>query len=272
MSELSASSWVIMAIGCAIYFGGSLFTLLIAMGKDPREALAKTGIFDFMDRFGEKAEEAGIYRPFEYMDKGPKEKGMALAILLVLLTIAWQVGAFDEASEAGFGADSGPNFEIDMDGDWSHSDSTDEGDTTPVDHKFEDRVVWVNFTLTWTDDDTAEANVGGMGYQNQPDRFTLTIVTPNGTEYSETAENDVDSEEGIIEIAILLGMDEEEKEQERLKHFDVGNWNVNVTCDDAGDSSSPVGGIYATDSGNAWDLDVEYAFYEDTEDHGGILE
>ena len=56
----------------------------------------------------------------------------------------------------------------------------------------------VQFQLTWTDDDTTEGGV----YENQPDRFRLTVQTPAGEEFSEEAEDDSGSNNGIIIIEV----------------------------------------------------------------------
>ena len=146
---------------------------------------------------------------------------------------------------------------------WSKDNYTREGDSTEVDHLFEGRVDSTIFELTWTDDDTTEANVGGLGVQNQPDRFSLTIVSPNGTEYSEEAESDISSEDGVILIEIYLGMTEEEQKKGKIKDFEAGDWGITIECVDAGDSETTLGQVIAQDNGNEWTLSVTYTYFKE---------
>ncbi|MCK4614738.1 MAG: hypothetical protein KAU14_08035 [Thermoplasmata archaeon] len=146
---------------------------------------------------------------------------------------------------------------------WSKDNYTREGESTEVDHLFEGRVNSTIFNLTWTDNDTTEANVGGLGVQNQPDRFRLTIVSPNGTEYSEEAESDISSEDGVILIEIYLGMTEEEQKKGKIKDFEAGDWGITIECVDAGDSETTLGQVITQDNGNEWTLLATYTYFKE---------
>jgi len=265
MAGLSASSWVILFIGCIIFFGGSTYTLLIAMGKDPNKYLEQLGITGKMDSAGEKSEELGIYKPFEYMERGNSEKAQGCAVVLVLLLISWWAGAFEEAGEEEPMSSAGDaNFEF-VNSTWSNSDYTAEGSETEVDDQFEARVERASFVLTWTDDDTTEGNIGGTGVQNQPDTFRLTVVSPNGTEYQEEAANDVSTEDGEIIIDVFLGLTEREREENWVENFEKGGWNITVECVEAGDSRDNLGLYNFQDDGNDWTLSVSYAYFDEVQ-------
>ena len=265
MTDLSASSWLIMMIGLVIYFGGSIYTLLIAMDKKPDKFLEGLGVMAFFDRIGEKAVDAGIYKPFEYMDRGNSEKLTGLAVIFLLLIVGWQLGAF-EAEEAGHGSMMGTNYEL-KDDSWSNSAYTSEGETTTVDQQFEGRVNVTSFTLSWTDDDTNEP----PGYQNQPDSFRLTIVTPWGDEYTDEAANGGNGD-GSVEIDIVMGMPPEEMDEDRIEDFEAGDWEITVECTEAGNSESPSPiSVNFVDDGNEWDLAVDYSYYKELTGTGGIL-
>lgn len=267
MAGLSASSWVILALGCVIFFGGSIYTLLIAAGYNPQKYLEKLGLFRHMDSIGSKAGEIGIYKPFEYMDRGNKEKAQGALVLLILLLVGWWAGVYEEETEASFSSIGGVNYEL-ANETWSASDYTAEGEETEVDDEFDGRVKTARFELTWTDDDTTEGNIGGTGVQNQPDTFRLTIITPNGTEYSEEAASDVNSENGIITIEVLAGMTELEKGNDRIEDFEAGDWEITVECVEAGDSRDNLGVIVFADDGNQWSLAVEYGYYKELKKPG----
>lgn len=265
MSSFSASAWVVLIIGTFILLGGSIYTLLIATGKRPDRTLENMGVMGFLDGVGNWLVEAGIYRPFEYMDRGNNEKATGLALIFVILLVGWQLGAFEVEGHSGSGA-SGSNYEL-VEESWSHSAYTSEGETTSVDHQFEGRVNTTTFTLSWNDDDTTEP----VGYQNQPDSFRLTVVTPWGDEYSEEASNGGNGQ-GSLSIDIELGMTEEELAEDEIDDFEAGNWEITVECTEAGNSENPIGGVAFVDDGNEWDLDVEYTYYKEVTGTGGILD
>lgn len=271
MDGLSFSSWVILVLGFIICFGGAFYCLLIIWGKNPNRLFEMLGIARFMESSSESLVDMGIWKPFEYMEKGPKEKGVSLAVMLLLLTIGWGLGAFDVESEGLYRNPDDPNFDL-VNGSWSADDYTDEGQSTDVESHFSQRVNETTFTLRWTDDDTTEGNVGGMGVQNQPDKFNLTVISPNGTEYSDEAESDISSEDGEITIHIEIGLSMEEAEDEQIDDFEAGDWVITVECVEAGDSETTTGQTMAQDGGNEWTLDVSYTHYKEKTGGGGILD
>ena len=192
---------------------------------------------------------------------------MGALIVLILLLMGWWAGIYEEETEASYSSIGGVNYEI-VNATWSAGDYTAEGEETEVDEEFEGRVKTARFDLTWTDDDTTEGNVGGIGVQNQPDTFRLTIITPNGTEYSDEAASDVNSENGLITIEVIAGMTELEKGNDRIGDFEVGDWEVTVECVEAGDSRDNLGVMVYQDDGNEWSLFVEYGYYKELKKPG----
>ena len=183
-----------------------------------------------------------------------------IALTLILAGIFWNAAANTDTVGLETG---GSKNAILVNETWNKDDYTREHEATEVEQRFKGRVNSTSFELAWTDDDTSEANVGGIGVQNQPDRFRLTIVSPNGTEYSEEAESDINTEDGIITIDVLVGMTEKEKKKGRIEDFEVGDWNVTVECVEAGDSETTLGQVVAQDTGNDWILTVTYIYWKE---------
>ncbi len=131
----------------------------------------------------------------------------------------------------------------------------------------------IEFEFTWIDDDTSEANVGGLGVQNQPDSFRLTVLDPSGEEQSDEAESDISSEEGIIVLTfefmeIVQNKTEnssssaEALSEEITTMNGIGSWIFTIECLDAGNSETTTGQTTAQDDGNDWNLRVTAFYYE----------
>jgi len=261
MDGLSLSAWLTMIFAFALLYGGVVYSMLLAWGKKPDVVFQKLGVSKLVSYVGKKAEDLGIYKPFEYMDRGPKEKALATLFVLILLIVGWKAGVFEEEIEASYSGVAEPNYII-SNSNWSAQGETSEGDVSEVEHQFKGRVWNATFVLEWTDDDTTEGNIGGTGVQNQPDKFRLTVVTPNGTEYSKEAENDVVSEKGVIRIEVVCNLTEKEEKEKTIEDFEAGNWTIKVECVEAGDSTDNFGNTWFQDDGNSWSLSVEYSYYE----------
>ena len=204
-----------------------------------------------------------------------KNDSVMLTLGVVILLIALMGSAMFEADEASGGSSIFNVFYTEnSQGIFGTTGHTNEGedDTIPVDIADPVNIVTLEFILTWTDDDTTEANVGGLGVQNQPDTFRLTVVTPEGIEHSEEAASDVSTEDGLILINFTfqsfpeddLGVPSQSNvtlEQELTTTHGLGNWTVTVTCEEAGDSETTTGQTVAQDGGNDWDLDVVATYY-----------
>jgi hypothetical protein len=115
----------------------------------------------------------------------------------------------------------------------------------------------ISFTLTWTDESA------GTGFENDPDEFSLSVETPNGTfAESEVVEN---SPGGQGSVNILITYDPDEPPYEE----GTGTYTVTVICGNCGDhhSAGPFGIIPGpSDIGNDWDLSVDYDYYMEKEE------
>lgn len=251
MDGLSLSSWIILFLGFFICFGGALYSLLIAMGKRPERILDTLGITGPMESSMDTLVEMGIYRPFEYMDRGPKEKAVGMAVLFVLLTIGWGLGVFE--------ADSGsmaPGARFDLIYKQGALDPIDGYSDENSEQSFfvtiaQEHIVNITFTLTWEDE------APPPGFENHPDEFSLNVTTVWG-ESAETpmTQNDPNTRRGEVSLTF----------RSPLTYPEIGSageYLVVVRMGEAGDVW-PLGipSVGFADDGNEWTLNVEYDFQE----------
>lgn len=263
MWGLSASAWAMMILGILIFYGGSLYCLLLAWGKRPDRLFYKIGVMGLIKYSGERAERIGVYKPFEYMEKGPKEKGVAASVVLVLLVIGWQVGVFEEEEE-----ESEKTFAVTIEEETmtyaQESGHCDEDETIEYFYNItQENLLHVRIILTWDDDmpglidgdndrfrldvDFSWENENGDGSGSSGDASdtgeitferNTTIEKPEGSEYHK-------------------GRSEEEVRKEYTV-TEIGEYYVNVTCEDAGDRDpTPFG----RDDGNDFSLEVILTCY-----------
>ncbi|UCE37585.1 MAG: MFS transporter [Thermoplasmata archaeon] len=116
----------------------------------------------------------------------------------------------------------------------------------------EENVKSISFTLTWNDEPA------DTGYENDPDEFSLSVETPNGTLFESEPDT---SSSGTITIPISFNPDKPVFEE------GTGTYVVTVICGECGDQHSigPIGFFTQPDTGNTWDLSVEYEFYQKKE-------
>ena len=120
----------------------------------------------------------------------------------------------------------------------------------------EPNVISITFILTWTDE--PDQQYGIRVYENEPDTFALKVQAPDGTEAKGGPTANVHGESGEIIVPI-----------EFYPYIDpymngTGTYNVTVECGECGESFT-TGLIGFTDSGNEWELAVEYEYYEKQE-------
>lgn len=188
----------------------------------------------------------------EWWQKGPEGRAIVIAGAIAFLLII-------EALVVGFGG-APSSTEPPLQGEWvpmtdsiTVSEYTYEGDTTTWDGLHDLNVVAANVILTWTDDDVAEPGPGvtPLSPTNQPDTFRMFVFLPDGTQLSDVAENDPTSRDGEIGITVPMQTD-----------GNLTGWSIHVDCEEAGDVVGPFGRAWATDDGNAWDLEIEYTYLE----------
>jgi hypothetical protein len=107
-------------------------------------------------------------------------------------------------------------------------------------------------SLTWSDETTAPG-FRLRRYQNQPDSFTVSILSPNGTILAQETGS-----------SGSLGAQRDLDEEEVLTFFGNGNFTVRVSLDDAGDWEPRLGpGIPISDTGNDYSLVITVGYKVD---------
>jgi hypothetical protein len=142
------------------------------------------------------------------------------------------------------------------------SGSTNEGTESPETVSIEDLNVYeVTVLLTWTDEpDSAR-------HTNQPDSFEVVVTAPDGREARGSGSN-THNDVGEIDVILSRNITKEALDNKELKKKTkedtwTGDWNITVTCTSAGDQEamfSFLGLRDQADTGNAWTLDVVWAF------------
>lgn len=251
MDGLSFSSWIILILGFIICFGGAFYCLLIIWGKQPERILDTLGISSLMESSGDALVNAGIYRPFEYMERGPKEQAITLAVVLCLLVIGWGLGAFDSEAESIYS-----DIDYDL--------TLKQGSLDPINGRSDENseetfnvtveqqnIANITFTLAWEDEPHS------TGYQNDPDEFSLKVNTTWG-EYNETPMTpNGGNRQGEVSLTFSAP-------GEYPDIISAGDYMVTVEMGDAGDQQFlGVGGLTQNDDGNDWTLTIEYDYYEE---------
>ena len=123
-------------------------------------------------------------------------------------------------------------------------------------------ITWIEFHLTWDDDRYPL-------YGDPNDEFELTIHAPDDTEVEyDPSSSESDTNENITIQAKLQELPEDKKQvsgeskkalaKELTTYVGIGTWNIEVTCNEAGDLSP----IFNDDNGNDWNLEVTLYHYE----------
>lgn len=128
-----------------------------------------------------------------------------------------------------------------------------EGDETiPIDKK---NIKSITFSLSWVDE------ADDLGFNNQPDEFSLWVEAPNGTLKKDGPISNNQGAEGRIVISFPFIPDEDPFEE------GTGGYNITIICGDCGDQQSmgPLGFITRSDNGNNWELLIDFKYYQKKE-------
>jgi len=121
----------------------------------------------------------------------------------------------------------------------------------------EPNVIDVTFTLTWTDEPDAS-----IRHTNEPDEFAMEVFSPDGRDLSVAFRSNPQGGTGQVSLTVEFEPDEDPYIN------GTGDWTVTVMCGECGDHVlwRPSGGIFdQPDNGNAWNLDVDYRYYQKPE-------
>lgn len=136
----------------------------------------------------------------------------------------------------------------------STSDYLQQGQSVTIPIELEEsNILSFNLTLTWEDESDIPGRPRVRQYENQPDSFSVEVEMANFTEsYTQQGVNTVGSE-GSIEINIDF--------EEIPDHTTyTGIYNVTITMQNAGNYQANLAFLQLTDSGNDFDLEIEYRF------------
>jgi len=173
---LGGGAIAMMLFACIILYGGLLYFMLIAMGRDPIMMLPDPLRGFFMVPWN--------------------RYGTVLAVVLILIVPAMTSEGIDEDD----GYSGGPSSdEIST---WTDHESgyleEDENETYTLDTGGYVMEAW--FNLTWTDESPP-----GLLQTNQPDEFRLDVYLPNGEMESDDGSNPQGGEGSIVINVVIDG-------------------------------------------------------------------
>ncbi len=124
-----------------------------------------------------------------------------------------------------------------------------------------ENIISATFILTWTDEPDA---TGPGAYENQPDSFDIEVESPDPEKGGSSGGANPQGGEGTILVIIEFDPDVDPYMN------GTGEYKVTITCTNAGNQEpqfSIIGIRDQEDSGNDWELAVEYEYYqEETEE------
>jgi len=118
---------------------------------------------------------------------------------------------------------------------------------------FDDQnIISATFNLTWTDEPDQGNAITAL--VNQPDEFGLSMTAPNGTTVESNTNANIHGQKGLVSLT----MDIEPKKPQTNGN---GTFEATVICANCGDLTGRFGVRSTADNGNAWTLEVNYAYY-----------
>ncbi len=167
---LTGGAVAMLLFACFILYGGLLYFMLIAMGRDPIMMLPDPLRGFFMVPWN--------------------RYGTVLLVALVLIVPALASEGIDEDG----GYSDGPSGDEIKTIDIPEDGYLDEGENDTYDPD-QGYVMKAWFNLTWTDEDPP------IGRTNEPDEFNLEVIAPNGESRSDSASNSVGGD-GSVSIGV----------------------------------------------------------------------
>jgi MFS family permease len=132
--------------------------------------------------------------------------------------------------------------------------NTNEFQTSDVTFALEEeqeKLVWVNCTLTWQDEPTTYRRG-----TNDPDAFMVRIIAPNGQTVDESSLSTTEQ----VSASFNLDYTEADFEDNYL-----GIWTIRVEAGECGDDHGPLGFLITADDGNTWTLEYKFTYLVEEE-------
>ena len=115
-------------------------------------------------------------------------------------------------------------------------------------------------TLTWTDEPDGTGCPGpGARWINQPDNFGLKIDGPTAANVTASQEPipNTHGQPGSVSLSVTVKFDDKDWSKA------TGDWNITVICGACGMEAKRRPALFGyTDTGNDWEMTIEYSGYE----------
>ena len=192
-----------------------------------------------------------------------------VVIFILMIIIFWDMAGAnaltsDEIEVAILRVDKGKGFVAD----WSQYDSLEaqpeviqdyatEGEEYEQKYNVADvNVHGLKFKVTWTD----EEDVGWIGlspnHENQPDKFTLSVVGPDGSIKGSDSASNQHGTEGILEMTLIVPTPTTDSLN------GTGDWNITITVEAGDHEPARVGLFKFLDNGNDFTLEITHEYYK----------
>jgi len=113
----------------------------------------------------------------------------------------------------------------------------------------------LSYRLTWTD----EEDMGWIGsspnHENQPDAFTITIESPDGSVKKTDSGSNSYGQDGLIEGVVELPISSIPSQN------GTGNWNITISVDAGDHEPARIGLFRFLDNGNDYNLELSHEYY-----------
>jgi hypothetical protein len=118
----------------------------------------------------------------------------------------------------------------------------------------EENIKSIMFVLTWTDEPDQD-----IRYENQPDEFTIEVVSPDEELYGPESAFNPQGGTGTISLSISFNPDTEPYLN------GTGQYDITISCGSCGDQElirPSIGLQDQQDNGNTWELAITYEYYK----------
>lgn len=114
----------------------------------------------------------------------------------------------------------------------------------------------ISFKLTWKDED----DVGWIGpspnHQNEPDKFTLSVIGPDGSVKDSDSGSNQHGKEGLLEMTLEVPTPTTDSLN------GTGEWNITITVEAGDHEPTRIGLFKFLDKGNDFTLEITHEYYK----------